>query len=318
MKAIDVTSGMVSRGVVLAQASVAAAGAVYVGFDGSQIVFGSLIGLLGAWGSSSWTEELEDHMHGIRLLVFSQGAILGCLVFTVWRPLFLKTLAPLVGGFLVASGLGAMLSRGVMAVSGRDSLLILPPPSMDWATGADCLLGTRGRGCLLWAFTCGLLALIFMGFGGARRRILAILTLLAYVIANTVFGAAFRADAVGAPRAWPFFGCLLWAVGTAASAWRQLSITDEAEIRESFDNAMGSIRSMKDNVKDLDATVTQTWQSLTPARFDQKLPIFKRSPQDPDPARDRHQQQKGRGKYRQDHKEGSRLLMAGRQCSFEQ
>jgi len=316
MKAAGVASDMGSRGVVLAQASVAAAGAVHVGFDGSQIVFGCLIGLLGAWGSSSWAEELEDHMHGIRLFVLSQGAILGCLVFTIWRPLLLKTLAPLVGGFLVASGLGVMLSRGAMALTGRYSL-ILPPPSMDWATGADCLLGTRGRGCLLWAFACGLVALIFMGFGGARRRILAILTLLAYVLANAVFGAAFRADALGASRGWPFFGCLLWAVSTAASAWRQLSITDEAEIRENFDTAMGTIRSMRDNVKDLDATVTQTWQSLTSVRFDQQLPPFKRSLQDPDRARDRYQQQKVRGKDRQDHKEGSKLLMAGRQCSLE-
>merc|ERR550532_909744 len=137
-----------------------------------------------------------------------------------------------------------------MVLTGNYSL-VLPPPSMDWATGADCLLGTRDRGCLLWAFACGLVALIFMGFGGARRRILAIMTLLAYIVANAICGAAFRADDAGAPQAWPFFGCLLWAVSTAASAWRQLSITDEAEIRESFDSAMGTVRSMKDNVKGL-------------------------------------------------------------------
>merc|ERR1712003_442253 len=144
------------------------------------------------------------------------------------------------------------------------------------------------------------------GFGGARRRILAILTLLAYVIANAIFGAALRADALGATPAWPLFGCLLWAVCTTASAWRQLSITDEAEIRESFDTAMGTIRTMKDNVKDLDA-VTQTWRSLTSARFNQpykKLPTFSQTPQDPDRAWDHYQQQKGRGKDKQGHKEG--------------
>jgi len=292
---------------------------VNTGFDGSQLVFGILVGLLGAWGSSTWMDELEEAMHGIKLLVYSQGATLGCLVFTVWRPLFLKTLSPLVGGFLVASGLGAMLSRGLMAATGRSSL-ILPPSSMDWATGADCLLGTRGRGCLLGAFGCGLVALIFMGFGGARRKLLAISTLLAYIIVNAIFGAALRADAVGASRAWPFFGALLWALGTAASAWRQLSITNEAEIREGFDNAMSTIRSVRDGVKDLDANgLTQTWRSLTSAGFDQKLPMFKRATQHPDHAREQHQQQKSRGKERQGRKEeSSRLLMAGRQCSFEQ
>jgi len=315
--AIDFTSDTVSRGVVLGQAGAAAALAVHTGFDGSQIVFGCLLGLFGAWGSSSWAEELEDHMHGMKLLVYSQGAILGCLVFTVWRPLFLKTLAPLVGGFLVASGLGAMFSRTVMALTGS-SLLLLPPPSMDWATGADCLLGTRGRGCLLWAFACGLVALIFMGFGGSWRRILAISTLLVYIIANAVCGVALRADAVGAPRTWPFFGCLLWAVCTAASAWRQLSITDEAEIRESLDTAMGTMRSVRDRVKDLDsAGFTETLQSFTSARFDQQLPTFKRLPQNPETSRDRHRQQKARGKDRQDYKERRGLLTAGRQVSLE-
>mmetsp|Transcript_136842 Transcript_136842/g.266170 ORF Transcript_136842/g.266170 Transcript_136842/m.266170 type:complete len:772 (+) Transcript_136842:48-2363(+) len=317
VKAIDFTSDIVSRGVVLAQVSTAAAIAVQTGFEGSQVVFGILVGLLGAWGSSSWTEDLEDHMHGIRLLVYSQGAILGCLVFTAWRPLFLKTLAPLVGGFLVASGLGALFGRGLTALTGS-SLLILPPPSMDWATGADCLLGTRGKGCLLWGFACGLVALIFMGFGGARRRILAISTLLAYIIANAVFGAALRADALGAPRAWPFFGCLLWAFSTAASAWRQLSITDEAEIRESLDNAMGTMLSMRDSVKELDANAFRSaLQSFTPSRLDQQLPTFERLPQNPDTSRDRYRKQKDGGRDTEDRKETSRLLMLGRQGSLE-
>mmetsp|Transcript_63466 Transcript_63466/g.125540 ORF Transcript_63466/g.125540 Transcript_63466/m.125540 type:complete len:759 (-) Transcript_63466:122-2398(-) len=317
VNASDFTSDTVSRGVVLGQAGAAAAVAVHTGFDGSQVVFGSLIGLLSAWGSSSWTEDLEDHMHGIRLLVYSQGAILGCLVFTAWRPLFLKTLAPLVGGFLVASGLGALFGRGLTALTGS-SLLILPPPSMDWATGADCLLGTRGKGCLLWGFACGLVALIFMGFGGARRRILAISTLLAYIIANAVFGAALRADALGAPRAWPFFGCLLWAFSTAASAWRQLSITDEAEIRESLDNAMGTMLSMRDSVKELDANAFRSaLQSFTPSRLDQQLPTFERLPQNPDTSRDRYRKQKDGGRDTEDRKETSRLLMLGRQGSLE-
>jgi len=307
VKAIDFTSDIVSRGVVLAQVSTAAAIAVQTGFEGSQVVFGILVGLLGAWGSSSWMEELEDAMHGISFFIYCQGATLGCLVFTIWRPLFLKTLAPLVGGFLVASGLGVVLSRRVMAVTGRSSL-ILPPPSMDWATGADCLLGTRGKGCLLWAFACGLVALIFMGFGGSRRRILAILALLAYIIANAVLGVALWADVVGAPPAWTFFGCLLWAVITAASAWRQLSITNEAEIRENFDSVMGTIRSMKGSVKELDANgFTQTLRSLTSSRFDQQLPTCNRLA--------RHQQQKGRGTDRPHHAESISLLIADRQCS---
>jgi len=144
------------------------------------------------------------------------------------------------------------------------------------------------------------------------------LTLLAYIVANAILGVALRADVLGAPRAWPFFGCFLWAVSTAASAWRQLSITDEAEIREGFDNAMSTIRSMNGSVKGLDANVfTQTLHSLTSSRFDPQLPTFNRLAQDRDRARDRYQQQKGRGKDRPRDKEieSSRLLMVGRQSS---
>jgi len=262
VKAHEFMADGISRGVVLGQVTCATGIAVHTGFDGSQVVFGILTGIMGAHGSTPWSESLDHFMHGIRLFFYSSGAILGCLVFTIWRHLFLKTLAPLLAGFLVASGLGALFSRIIMAAGGG-YVPIFPPPSMDWATGADCLLGIRGHGCLLGAFACGLLGLVFMGYGGKRRSLLATATLLAYIFVNVVAGSIFRASALGASWAWPLIGGLLWAAGTAASAWRQLKVTDESEIQESFDNAMGTLRSMKESVKEMDSkTLTASLRSI--------------------------------------------------------
>jgi len=296
--------------------------AVLTGFDGAQVVFGILIGIMGAHGSTPWSEDLDEHLHGIRLFFYSNGAILGCLVFTIWRPLFLKTLAPLVAGFLIASGLGALFSRIAMA-AGHGSIPIFPPPSMDWATGADCLLGTRGHGCLLSAFACGLVGLVFMGYGGKHRSVLATATLLACIFVNVVSGAILRASPLGAVWAWPLFGGLLWAAVTAASAWRQLKVTNEAEIKESFDNAMSTIRSMKEVPTN---TLTATLRSLNgipgylPYHHDRRGDHERLVSRDRDHDRRRQDHSRGREKAGgggRGRKEDPRLVMAGRQSSLE-
>merc|ERR1719474_1382385 len=92
VKAHEFMADIVSRGVVLGQVTCAAGVAVHTGFVGSQVSFGILIGIMGAHGSTPWIEVLDENLHGIRLFFYSWGAMLGCLVFTIWRHLFSKTL----------------------------------------------------------------------------------------------------------------------------------------------------------------------------------------------------------------------------------
>lgn len=239
VQASELTVDSASQAVVLIQVGAATALATHFGFDGSQVLFGVVIGLCGVYGCG-WAPSTDQALQGFGLFFYSNGAILGCLIFTVWRHLFLKTLTPLVGGFLVATGLGALLSRAYMAAAGVQ-LAILPLSHLDWASSADFLLGTRGHGGMLGASICALVALLFMIFGGRRKRVLAVSILLVCILVNAVTG-AIEANSAAESWQWPIFGCFLWAGVTAASAWRQLA--DDAEIREQFDNAMGSMKSV--------------------------------------------------------------------------
>lgn len=66
------------------------------------------------------------------------GGAFGVWIFTAWRRPLLATLAPLGGSYLVVTGLGFLLSRGL-------SVPLLPPQDAPWAAGAKVLLGPLGR-----------------------------------------------------------------------------------------------------------------------------------------------------------------------------
>lgn len=236
VKAMELAAEQVSETLIVLQVGVAMGIATHFGFDGSQVLFGVSLGLLGAHGCGSWVRAANGTVHGLAVVWYSLGALFGGMVFTAWRHVFLKTLAPLVGGFLVATGFSGALSR-LLAAAGASPVAILPNPHLDWATSAVILLGTRGRGAVAGALGCALLALVFMGFGGRRRRLLAVLSLLVYIMANGI--AAMTVFNSGG-WLWPFCGCALWAAITAAAAWRQLDLTDDAEIRGFFQDAMST------------------------------------------------------------------------------
>jgi len=243
-RALELTADPVSQAVVVVQVSTAVAIAVNYGFEGFQVLFGAALGLLGTQGSCSWALSADHVVHGFALFLYSNGAILGCLVFTLWRHLFLKMLGPLVGGFLVATGFGGLFSRIHEALTGTH-LPIFPPPDLDWEASAADILGTRGRGAIAGACGCALLALICMGFGGERKRALAISALVGYIFVNAVVAVAMpRSLGANDSWPWPMFGCLLWALVTSASAWRQLDDLIQSEVQESISQAMTTMSSM--------------------------------------------------------------------------
>jgi len=243
-RALELTADVVSQAVVVIQVIMVAATAIYHGFDGFQVLFGAALGLLGTQGSCGWALSADHVVHGFALLLYSMGALLGCLVFTLWRHLFLKMLGPLVGGFLVATGFGGLFSRIYEALTSTH-LPIFPPPDLDWEASAADTLGTRGRGAIAGACGCALLALVFRGFGGERKRALAISALVGYILVNAVVAVAMpRSLGANDSWPWPMFGCLIWALITSASAWRQLDDLIQSEVQESISQAMTTMSSM--------------------------------------------------------------------------
>merc|ERR1719379_2007808 len=102
---------------------------VHVGFEGFQVLFGGLLGLLGAYTFSPELKSLDESLPGVALLWYQCGAVAGCLVYTVWRKPVLALLAPLLGGLLVASGSAVLLGRGLAMAGTRGEfagLALLP------------------------------------------------------------------------------------------------------------------------------------------------------------------------------------------------
>jgi len=108
------------------QASAVATLTTRNGFQGSQVLFGAMLGFAGA----TWCGGFLDLIEGIPgqvlqvlfFLWYGCGVCFGILVFTVWRNETLATMGPLVGGFLVATGMGSLLGRGWTVVSGLEGL----------------------------------------------------------------------------------------------------------------------------------------------------------------------------------------------------
>lgn len=240
---------LISDIVLMGQAFFAAGLAVHVGFEGSQVLFGVLLGLVGAYGIGDWARDLEPNAPGLCLLWYEVGAVLGFLLYTLWRKAVLSTLAPMLGSFLVTTGSITLLSRGVHMALGSDSheeskVPIFPAPGAPWVEAATSLLGNAGSQALTVHCACALFATFMHGSFESRPLTVGVLVLSILVAAISAVGdgcqawpAGIEANGVACPAwlksvkhpAWPVFGSVLWATGTGLAAWLQLGRLEEWE-----------------------------------------------------------------------------------------
>jgi len=215
--------------------------ATLYGFTGSQILFGVAFGLAMAHTSGAWARETDEAYEGIALLWYSFGAIFGCLVFTVWRQMLLCALAPLFGGFLLASGLGACAGRtfAYLSPGGHSEDVFLPASGIGWPVIAKEMLGaSAGRGALGGACVSSFVAVLILGYGRVdpnweeRRLVSAVCVLLAYIFLVAVV--ALCTEERGVDWHWPVLGCTVWGSVTGISAWWQLRELKDEDIRKSF------------------------------------------------------------------------------------
>lgn len=205
--------------------------AVQSGFEGSQVLIGSLLGFLAAvyCGLANWAQSADGALHGLALTWYLSCSAFGIWIFTSWRQPLLATLAPLTGSFLVISGLGFLLSRGL-------DLSMLPRQDESFSAGAMVLLGPLGLHALPWHGACALLA---ASLHTCRRQGLAVMVLVGYVLLVALGGLVAgleckngkRSDGTNCPKAlavvgqwqWQLLGCSLWAMLAAFCGHRQLS-----------------------------------------------------------------------------------------------
>lgn len=203
------------------QMGLTAGAAAFLGFAGLQVLLGSLLGGLGAHVLAAPVQLLEDRLLGAVPLWYCFGAAVGAWLLSRRAHLVLSCLLPLLGGFLLAAGLGSLaVQLGIPLCSGG--------PFLDHARA---LLGGGGG----WTLVCqGLLAM-----AGAPLRPPAAAVPSAVAV---LLGAVASASGLGCWLAhcpwWlqpssepllPLLCGLLWALSTAAATALHLSVADVPE-----------------------------------------------------------------------------------------
>eukprot|EP00747_Dinoflagellata_sp_TGD_P066655 gnl/TRDRNA2_/TRDRNA2_154911_c0_seq1.p1 gnl/TRDRNA2_/TRDRNA2_154911_c0~~gnl/TRDRNA2_/TRDRNA2_154911_c0_seq1.p1 ORF type:complete len:512 (+),score=50.97 gnl/TRDRNA2_/TRDRNA2_154911_c0_seq1:71-1606(+) len=259
VKAETANTMFAKYGVVLGmQAFVAVGLAVHLGFEGFQVLLGIALGVLGAHEIGGWLTFVDSQVPAVALAWYSLFGMMGFLVYTVWRKPVLAVLAPLLGGLLVASGTGLLVSIAWSAVNveraeqvqnltaynnsaaGTPLPKILPAAGEAWFPKAgsswfDAAYDLAGGGF-------GASIRVLCAVGGAvshallRRREISALCLGCGIWATALLSASglgcrligISCPLIEAPREWRWMlcGCGLWALFSTWSTWCQLADVD--------------------------------------------------------------------------------------------
>lgn len=229
----------VSEVLLMFQMAFAMGVAVQSGFDAFQVLFGTVAGFLGFYLCGGWARSVGGMVPGFAFLWYGFGALLGALVLTVWQQPVLVTLGPLVGGFLVVTGLECFMGRQYAVVTGAPVPSPLPPLDGPWIGIASDLLFPVGAAAPALHGGCAILAtLVYKSGSGDEWRLHAVLCLLGGIV---VSGAA--AGVQGSE--WLIGQCVVWAIVTAISAYNQLGLLQHwtaknlTNVAETF-SSMGS------------------------------------------------------------------------------
>jgi len=220
----------------MCQASFATGVAVQVGFDGFQVLLGTTVGFLGCHGCGSWARSFDEHIPGIALLWYSIGAVLGALVFTVWQKPVLVMLGPLLGGFLMTTGLVCMACVVAHAAKVAEPTL-LPALDEPWVHIARDLLYLMGQAALAAHAVCAVAAtVVYRATAADDRRFPAVCCLVACIIVTAAVAAI-------ESNWWMVCASIVWAALSGLSSYRQLGFLQGwvpkslGEVAENFSNA---------------------------------------------------------------------------------
>jgi len=240
---------MFSELLLMFQAAFATGVAIQSGFDGFQVLFGTVVGFVVCYGIGGWARQV-DHwgVTVFALLWYTAGAMLGALVLTIWQRPVLVTLGPLLGGFLVTTGLECMACLIAGAVS-KKQVSVLPPFHEPWIHIARDLLFVLGPGAFAFHGACAVIAtIVYRVTVEDDRRFPAVCCIVAFIVVAAIMAAVNG-------NWWVVCACLLWLVTTGLATYRQLGLLADwvpRTLREVVDNfgtnGFASIRSDYDHL----------------------------------------------------------------------
>jgi len=245
-EALPLSSNAFANEVLVAEAAVVIAFAMHVGFEGSQVLLGVLLGFWCAYELSHVAHQLDGFHDGFAVIWYTAGAFLGCLVFAAWRRAVLGVLAPLLGGLLCASAFGLIVSRNIHYLldvqEKRDALEVsianfFPPKDEAWIDALLVLLGKQPSATIalqcVFALLGALLHYILVAWVWRYPRAPGVLMVVLGIVMSLFTGTSqFDCEPLkgtcpeGTPWGWLLFGSILWAFIAGNCAYRQLELVE--------------------------------------------------------------------------------------------
>jgi hypothetical protein len=207
-----------------AQTGVTLCAAVYLGFEGTQVILGSFIGLASAFATDSMVLHLNDSTPLASFAYSCVCAALGAILFhSCVRQNMLATLSGLVGALFLVSGIGTLAAQfGALA---------LLSPDVVWLDAMLALFGNAGACHLIVA---GVLAVLGSAIhaksrsGAAGAAPMGLGLLLGAVATATGLGCSVIGKCPPwlepvKQSSWPLLGGLAWMVTAVLGSILQLS-----------------------------------------------------------------------------------------------
>jgi len=205
--------------ILAVQAGLTVALAAFFGFEGTQVLLGAVLGLLGAHGTGTWMLSAFSDTPSVLFGWHCRLMALGVLAFSIGRAPVLTTFCPLFGGFLVASGAG-----GLVAV-------LMGLKDATWIGYAGSLTGRCGSFALACQSGGAVISLLVLECSGKEH------VAVGWLVGGVVIGALAVSTGLGCRLykcpswlepadswSWPLLGGMLWALvagGGAVLHWRQ-------------------------------------------------------------------------------------------------
>lgn len=225
------------------QAASAMALAVHVGWEGSQVLFGIMLGVLSAYGMGAWAREVDIVLPGFAVFWYVFGGGAGFFSYTILRPLMLAILSSLAGGFLAIASMGVLLSRLYALIADNvafmpDGIPWLPSPTEPVFHAAGDLLGVGGHYAIPWHCGCATIAAVVRCT--SRIDWLAIVALVGSIGLELIYTVGCQLH--WAPEGecpglktlnfpWMATGDVIWIALTSFAAYRQLHELSDWEVK---------------------------------------------------------------------------------------
>lgn len=213
------TPGVAGTAVLAVQTFFTLALAANKGFEGAQVLIGSILGI-----AVALFLPIKSHASWIPFAWACACSLLGVILFSErCRQSVLATMCPLLGALLLVSGSGTVAAN-------LDMLPILPP-DVVWVDTAVSLFGNAGATDLICLFGCALLTSTIYS---CKEKMYAVLPLAL----GMSFGAVTTATGLGAwltavkPYVWPLWGGLVWMFIALCGTCLQLSMLPKSEAAE--------------------------------------------------------------------------------------